>query len=263
MTAWNPASYMRFASERQRPSVDLLARVPAGPRPRIVDLGCGNGISTRTLVERYPESRITGVDTSLEMLAAARLDLPGVYFEAGDAAQWRGGPVDLIFANAVMHWVPDHVQVLARLVGELAPGGCLAVQTPDNEAEPSHAAMRAIAAEAPFREKLAGVGAIRDPIGTFADYEGALAPLCEDVDIWRTTYVHRLESPAAIVAWVEGAGLRPFLAPLAPAEREDYLARYHEAIAKAYPRTASGGVLLAFPRLFVVARRRSDERQRG
>ncbi len=82
-----------------------------------------------------------------------------------------------------------------------------------------------------------------------------MAPHCAHIDIWRTTYVHRLESPRAIVAWVEGAGLRPFLAPLNETEKAEYLAAYEAEIATAYPPQPSGGVLLPFPRLFVVAAR--------
>jgi trans-aconitate 2-methyltransferase len=115
--------------------------------------------------------------------------------------------------------------------------------------------MREIAAAEPFRVKLAAAAAARETIGDLADYDAALSPFCDHVDIWRTVYLHRLESPEAIVAWVEGAGLRPYLAPLAPDEREEYLRRYGRAIERAYPRRSWGGVLLPFPRLFVVVRR--------
>ena len=53
----------------------------------------------------------------------------------------------------------------------------------------------------------------------------------------------------------EGTGLRPFLDPLDPAERETYLSRYETEIAKAYPAEADATVLLPFPRLFFVATR--------
>jgi trans-aconitate 2-methyltransferase len=188
------------------------------------------------------------------MLAAARLRAPEAEFVKGDAALWRGD-ADLIFANALFHWVPDHIGVMTRLVAEMSPGGCIAAQMPDNEAEPSHVLMREIAAGERFRDKLAGAGSARETIGALADYDDALSPFCDHVDIWRTVYLHRLESPEAIVDWVEGAGLRPYLAPLSWDERADYLERYRDAIAAAYPRRAWGGVLLSFPRLFIVARR--------
>ncbi len=261
MDDWNARAYRRFEAERSRPAAELLARVPIGARRRIVDLGCGPGNSTQLLAERYPESEVMGLDASPDMLAAARARLPRLTFVQGDVAKWRGGPTDLIFANAVLHWVPDHIAVTARLARQLAPLGCLAVQTPDNEDEPTHVLMREVAAEPRFREKLKLSAGARETIGSFSDYDAALSPFCDEIDIWRTVYVHRLEGPDAIVAWVESAGLRPFLAPLAAEERAAFLARYRAAIAGAYRPRAGGGVLLPFPRLFIVASRRAQPRE--
>ena len=258
MEDWNARAYRRFEAERSRPAAELLARVPTGARRRIVDLGCGPGNSTQLLAERYRESKITGLDASPDMLASARARLPRLTFTQGDLAEWRGGPADLIFANAVLHWVPNHIAVMARLARQLAPLGCLAVQMPDNEDEPTHVLMREVAGEPRFRDKLARSAGARETIGSFADYDTALSPFCDDIDIWRTVYVHRLEGPDAIVAWVESAGLRPFLAPLSDEERAVFLARYRSAIADAYAPRAGGGVLLPFPRLFIVASRRAE-----
>ncbi len=262
MEDWNARAYRRFETERSRPASDLLARVPADARRRIVDLGCGPGNSTQLLAERYPDSELAGQDASPDMLKSARARLPALTFTQGDLADWRGGPADLIFANAVLHWVPDHIAVMARLAGQLAPLGCLAVQMPDNQDEPTHVLMREIAAEPRFRHKLTRSAGARETIGAFADYDAALSPLCDEIDIWRTVYVHRLEGPDAIVAWVESAGLRPFVAPLDAEERAAFLARYRAAIAGAYPSRARGGVLLPFPRLFIVASRSAETRKR-
>ncbi len=113
--------------------------------------------------------------------------------------------------------------------------------------------MRAIAALPAF----AGHSSqgVREPIGGFADYESALCPPCGELDMWRTTYAHRLGSPDDIVKWVEGAGLRPYLDPLDANARAAFLAAYGEAVAAAYPAQRNGVVLFPFPRLFVVARR--------
>ncbi len=256
MGNWDPKLYGRFEAERSRPAVELLARAGLREPFRVVDIGCGAGGSTQIVAERFPAAEILGVDSSVEMLAAARKRLPALRFEQGDAVKWRDPSRDLVFANAVLHWIPNHVALMANWADDLPDGGVLAAQMPDNEDEPTHALMREIAATTPFRQKLANAGAGRAHIGAFAEYDEALAPYCAAVDIWRTTYVHRLAGPEEIVAWVQGAGLRPFLAPLTTAEREHFLALYGEAIARAYPRRAWGGVLLAFPRLFVVAARR-------
>ncbi|MEJ1159870.1 trans-aconitate 2-methyltransferase [Prosthecomicrobium sp. N25] len=251
---WQPALYARYGDERLQPVLDLLARVPFDRPRRVVDLGCGAAASTVPLVERWPEAEVVGLDTSPAMLKAARERLPGTAFVQGDVATWAPAePVDLLFANAVLQWVPDHGALLPRLMGLLAPGGALAVQMPDNLSEPSHALMRELAAEAPF------AAALRDAAGARTEIAGSdrlydmLAPHAASVQIWRTVYHHPLAGPDAIVEMVRSTGLRPFLDPLGEADRVAYLARYTDRIAAAYPRRADGRVLFRFPRLFFVA----------
>jgi trans-aconitate 2-methyltransferase len=264
MADWSATQYLRFEAERTRPAADLLARVPDGSIDRVADLGCGPGNSTELLRNRFPHAAIVGVDSSDDMLTRARSRLPRVTFEKADIARWRAdAPFDLIFANAVLQWIPDHIALMVRLMSELAPGGRLAVQIPDNLDEPSHALMRKVAARAPFSARLANAAAARERIGAFVDYYAALAPVCGGIEAWRTTYAHALSGPDAVVDWVAGTGLRPFLAPLAPDERRAFLARYREEIAAAYPPLADGRVLLPFPRLFIVAVRGETDRPRG
>jgi trans-aconitate 2-methyltransferase len=255
VTVWDPKIYGRFAAERRRPVDDLIARLPGTSYAHIVDLGCGSGASTEPLVERFGQARVHGLDSSPAMIASARARLPGVDFRIGDIASWRDDEADLVFSNAALQWVPDHVGVMARIASRLPSGGALAAQFPDTLDEPSHQLMREIAARPAFRDKLAARAAERQTIAPFSAYDAALAPHCALIDIWRTVYIHRLENPEAIVAWFEGSGLRPFLAPLSDAEKSEFLGLYGEEIARAHRRQPWGGVLLPFPRLFVVAAR--------
>ena len=253
---WSAAQYEKFETERSRPIVELLARVPAEDARSAADLGCGPGNSTALLRHRFPGADVIGIDTSPDMLAAARQRLPGVRFEAGDLATWQSPrPLDVILANASLQWVPDHTRLLPLLTGQLAPGGSLAVQVPDNLDEPSHVLMREVAAAGPWAARLAGAAASRAPRHGADWYYRTLRPHAAAVDLWRTTYYHPLAGAAAIVEWLKGTGLRPFLAPLDDTERAAFLARYEEAIARAYPALPDGTVLLAFPRLFFVASR--------
>lgn len=252
MADWSPSTYLKFEDERTRPARDLLAQVPVARPTRIIDMGCGPGNSTELLVQRWPDAQITGLDNSPNMLAEARKRLPAATFAEADAHTWVPEPgTDLVFANAIYQWVPEHLAQLPRVLEALSPGGVLAVQMPDNMAEPSHVLMRQTAAEGPWAAQLAG--AARLPLPPVRTYYDALRPCATRVEIWHTAYNHVLDDPAAIVEWVRATGLRPFIDPLTPEHREQFLARYLAHITEAYPRTTDGKVLLRFPRLFIVA----------
>jgi trans-aconitate 2-methyltransferase len=256
MADWNADQYLKFEDERTRPARDLLAQIPLQQPRGVVDIGCGPGNSTALLVDRWPQASITGVDTSADMLRHARERLPGHTFVEANIAHWvppRG--TDVVFANAVFQWVPEHLKHLKRLVGSLAPGGVLAVQMPDNLDEPAHILMREVAYLEPWRKQLAKAAELRDALPKPGVYYDALKPLCSRLEIWHTIYNHVLDDAAAIVEWVKGSGLRPFLDPLEPAERKAFIADYTARIAASHLPQADGKVLLRFPRLFIVATR--------
>ena len=256
MGDWNPALYSRFEDERTRPAAELLARVHLEVPQTVVDLGCGPGNSTELLVQRYPAARVVGTDVSEAMLATARKRLPAITFEHSDIATWSPAlQADLVFANAALQWIPQHETLLPRLVDRVAPGGVLAVQMPDNLDEPSHRLMRETAAEPRFAAAIGDAANLRARIlGAQAYYD--LLVTDAEVDIWRTTYYHRMDDAAAIVQWLRATGLRVFLDPLSNSAQAEFLQAYQQRIELAYPARSDGKRLLAFPRLFIVARKR-------
>ncbi|NBJ10894.1 trans-aconitate 2-methyltransferase [Microvirga arsenatis] len=256
MADWNAGQYLKFEDERTRPAADLLRRVPVVSARNAADIGCGPGNSTELIVNRYPDARVLGLDNSPDMLAKARERLPGVTFEEAEISAWEPGErFDLIFANAVLQWLPDHPALLPRLVSLLSHGGCLAVQMPNNLDEPSHRIMEQVARNGPWAGKLARASEAREKIGSFEEYYTWLQQAGCSVDIWQTTYVHPLAGAGAIAEWFKSTGLKPYLDPLSPEERFGYLELYRTEIAKAYPAQPDGRVLLRFPRLFFVAQR--------
>jgi trans-aconitate 2-methyltransferase len=251
---WSATQYLKFEDERTRPSRDLLARVPLDSPRRAVDLGCGPGNSTQLLIERFPDADVIGVDASPDMLRQARERLPGGTFVAGDLSTWMPEPgTDLLFGNAVFHWVPDHPKVLARLLRALAPGGVLALQMPDNADEPSVMLMKKVAASGPWTALIAQAKAARHQQLRPEEYYDLLRPLCSRVDVWHTHYNHMIDSHAGVVEWFKGSGLRPLLAPLDAAMRATFIAEYTDEIRRAYPLRCDGKVMLTFPRLFILA----------
>lgn len=254
---WSATQYVVFESQRTRPIRDLLGALPPIAAQAAVDIGCGPGNSTELLAARFPDAKVGGIDSSADMVAAARRRLPALAFELEDIVRWSAGPAamfDVILANAALQWVPDHATLLPALLRRLRPGGALAVQMPDNLVEPAHVAMREIAASGPWAGKLAEVAGVRGALPP-PDwyYDRVRAAGCE-ADVWRTTYQHPLEGgTTAVVEWFKGSGLRPFLAPLDAGETREFLRRYHEAMARTYPPANDGRVLLPFPRLFLIA----------
>ena len=159
---WDPGQYQHFGDERSRPFFDLLARVAADDPGHVADLGCGPGTLTATLASRWPDAEVRGIDSSPEMIEAARAlraaEGQRLSFALGDVRDWQpDGRVDVIVSNAVLQWVPDHLTVLARWAGFLQAGGWLAFQVPGNFDQPSHAAMREMARSDRWRALLAGV----------------------------------------------------------------------------------------------------------
>lgn len=258
--AWDPAQYRRFEDERNRPVRDLIHALGDRKPRMIVDAGCGPGNSTEALLHQFPEATILAFDSDPAMVDAARERLPDIRVECADIASWRPTePVDLYFSNAVFHWLPDHLPLLAGIAGQLAPGGALAIQMPDNLGEPTHRLMESVAAREPWAGMLAPAPPARVPLPAPEAYVDSLTGSGLHVTVWRTTYFHRLPDAGGIVDFVAGAGLRPWLERLeargGPDAARAYRAAYARAIAEAYPPLADGSVLMAMPRLFVMAQK--------
>ena len=258
---WDPLQYLSFADERSRPFFDLAGRVRATDPAYVVDLGCGPGQLTATLATRWPKAEVVGIDSSAEMIGAADRLLADraaagaagqLTFRIGDVTDWAPDrPVDVIVSNAVLQWVPGHMQLLPQWAGDLAPGGWLAFQLPGNFDQPSHTILRELAAADRWRDQLTGVQLNRqagDPEG----YLDLLAARGLEVDAWETTYLHVLAGPDPVTEWYKGSGLRPVLSRLGEADAAEFLAAYGARARTAYP-AAGYGTALPFRRVFVVA----------
>lgn len=251
--SWNPQQYSRFAGQRLRPALDLIARVPVEHPQTVVDLGCGTGNATRILRSRWPRARITGVDGSPQMLAEARKGEVDIVWEQSQLGAWNPAEqYDLVFSNAALHWLDDHPALFGRLAANVTAGGVLAVQMPRNFAAPSHTIMHELASSAPWRDALAPL--LRPmPVLAQAAYYRLLAPRARSLDIWETEYLQILEGENPVAEWTKGTWLSPLLAALAPGARDAFESEYRQRVAQAYPRGPDGKTLFPFRRLFIVA----------
>jgi trans-aconitate 2-methyltransferase len=254
--SWDPVQYLAFSTERTRPALDLLARVPLETPDQVVDLGCGAGNVTRLLRARWPGASILGVDQSPTMLAAAARACQGVDWRQTDLATWTpAAPVDLIISNAALHWADDHPALITRLLGFLAPEGCLAVQMPRNHDRPSHTVPFDLIEAHPVWSRRLARRLRRDPVLSAEAYLALLAPLVAQVDLWETDYLHRLQGADPVLAWIRGSFLAPLLEALEEVDREPFLAACRQRLREAYPPDPTGRTVFRFRRMFFVAQR--------
>ena len=252
---WDPAQYLRFADERLRPALDLLAQVPLDAPAHVVDLGCGAGNVTAILRQRFPAADVVGVDGSAAMLEKARAATPA----AGSSRRisshgGRNEAPDLIYSNAALHWVGEHHVLFPRLLSVLAPGGVLAIQMPAMHDTPLRLAPYEIAASGPWAEHLRGIGSAPGILSAM-EYWDLLRPHVASLDMWQTTYMHALVGENAVLEWASGSSLRPFLDKLPDEQKAAFGQAYAEAVRPHYPRRADGTTLLPFHRLFMVTRK--------
>ncbi|NMH99910.1 trans-aconitate 2-methyltransferase [Pseudonocardia acidicola] len=250
-TTWDPARYLAFDDHRARPFHDLLARVGATAPRRVVDLGCGPGHLTGVLAARWPDATVEALDSSPEMVAAARTR--GVAAQLRDVVDWMPGPdTDVVVTNAVLHWVPTHPELLPRWIAALPRGAWFALQVPGNVEAPSHALVRELLAEPRWRGAVPDRG--DEPVPSPVQYAELLAGTGADVDVWESTYVQRLTGEDPVLAWITSTALRPVRDALDDAGWAAFRAELAPRLRAAYPAGADGTTWFPFRRIFAVAR---------
>lgn len=253
MNNWNSKQYRKFEKERTQPSADLISRIELSPKS-ILDIGCGPGNSTNRLREYFPDADIVGVDNSENMLDNARTSYPDLSFKYAqipdDLEQLAS--FDLIFSNACLQWIPNHKQLLPKLMSKLNSGGLLAVQIPLVQ----EADFYKLLGEFINCDKWQRLKSIRNFHNLSPDETYDVLTSCADeVTMWQTTYYHIVPSHDSVIEWYKGSGLRPYLDMLESEERDEFLSQLSAEIQKAYPVQADNTVILKMPRLFFTAKK--------
>ena len=253
--SWDPAQYLKFAGERMRPALDLLAHIPAEAPQAVVDLGCGAGNLAPMFLSRWPQARLTGVDASPAMLARARAEHPRAQFVQADIGRWRpAAPVDVLYSNAALHWLEGHEQLIPALLEAVKPDGFLAIQMPRNFNAPSHTTIVEAIEQGPWRATLEPV-LRREPVAAPGEYWRMLKDRAARLEIWETEYLQVLSGENPVAEYTKGTWLKQFLDRLQEPERSAFEADYRHRVAAWYPPEADGRTLFPFRRLFIVAQR--------
>jgi trans-aconitate 2-methyltransferase len=232
---WDPKQYHKFQHERSAPFDDLIALVSLNPGQTVVDLGCGTGELTSRLADYLPGCDVLGIDNSSEMMALAALHgRPGLRFQLG-SIESISGEWDLIFSNAALHWVQDHLTLMPRLMAMLRPSGQLAVQVPSNHNHPSHRLIQQIAGETPFREALNGYSR-ESPVLTIDGYAQCLHDAGgEDITVYEKVYPHVLEDADSVAEWTTGTTLVPYLERLSESFKDRFQHEYRRRLRSIWP----------------------------
>lgn len=248
---WNPILYHKFQSERSAPFYDLLALVEVRPNLKVIDLGCGSGELTRQLADALPDSDVTGLDSSPQMLdRAASFARPGLVFQLGDQSTLTGD-WDLIFSNAALQWSENHAELIPYLFNRLTPGGQIAVQVPSNHNHISHQVYRETAEEEPFHSLLGGFQR-HSPVLEIDGYARILFECgAEAINVFEKVYPHVLENSDAVVEWISGTALVPYFERLG-SHKEEFLKSIREKMRAAMP---DSPVFYPFRRILFSARK--------
>ncbi len=252
---WDSRQYLQYANERTQPAVDLVKRIPLEAPASALDVGCGPGNSTAIVKAQFPDACVLGIDNSEDMLAKARAQYGSeIEFQHCDIttglSKVRLG-FDIVFSNACLQWVPDHRRILPTLYGLLNPGGVLAVQIPKNGDSPLYKAMDEVVAEAKWNFNAAEV-AYNKSLSS-EEYFDILSSLTDDFTMWESVYYHRMKSHAALVDWIKGTKLRPYLNLLDEGCQKELENEIVQRVIPLYPVQGNGEVIYRFRRLFFMA----------
>ena len=128
MAFGDAGAYARFMGRFSEPLAPLFADLVDVPHGRVLDVGCGPGVLTAVLVERYGADRVDAIDPTPGFVSAAQARLPGVDVRQGtaEALPYADAAYAASFAQLVVHFMKDPVRGLTEMARVTEPGGMVA-----------------------------------------------------------------------------------------------------------------------------------------
>lgn len=250
---WNAKLYEMFSKERLQPALDLLNRVPAREYSRIIDIGCGSGMSTMPLVQIFEDAEIFGADFSAEMLQKAGTLTSKVKWMQRDCSKSLTdmGKFDLVFSNAFLQWLQNQEEFIGNVAEMLNENGVFALQVPNYDHMPIKKCVDSVTA--PYGNRFEEIEKKMCHNKTLNEYYDILCDHFDSPVIWQTNYSHVMDSYDAIVNFISATGIRPYLEVLNAEEQKEFKHNLIEELKKVYPVQKNGRILFTFERIQFIA----------
>jgi len=258
---WDASDYRDSSSQQKKWGRELLTKLRLDGGERVLDIGCGDGKLTAEIAELVPSGHVVGIDSSPEMIAFARGAFPGeshpnLSWEVMDARELAFEErFDVVFSNAVLHWVSDQPRVLQGVERVLVPGGRILFQMGGrgNAASVVQVLASLLTREEwgkYFHDFTAPYSFCAPEEYTVWLREAGLEPV--RVELVGKDMVH--EGPEGLASWIRTTWL-PFTQRIPEEMRGDFVAEMVGGYVKLFPPDARGLVHVDAVRLEVEARK--------
>ena len=256
---WNAADYARNSAAQFEWARDLIDKLRLSGREALLDIGCGDGKVTAVIYESLPLGRVVGIDGSPDMIALAsesfpRETHPRLEFRLTDLRDMDfRDEFDVVFSNAALHWVRDHLPVLRRIKRALKPDGRLLFQMGGRgNAEDILSVLDDLMEKEKWTVCFSGFEMPygfhgREEYGEWLEETGFEA---RRIDLILKDMIHR--DREGLAGWIRTTWL-PYLERVPETERETFIDELISAYVKKHPEDENGAIKVGMMRLEVEA----------
>ena len=252
---WEANIYDKFEKERIQPSIDLVNRIERSSFQRIIDIGCGSGMSTLALRRRFMDANIVGVDLSRNMLNKAKevlTDVQWIQYDCNESLEFLG-TFDLIFSNAFLQWLPNQEKFICNSKKLLVKDGILSIQIPNFEDMKIAKIIKDTVHNYDSHHNLFVDAKIRCFNHSLNEYYNMFSKYYSQVEVWQTNYIHQMQHSDEIIEFVKSTALLPYLEQLNDKQSNEFLDLLRRETAEHYQPSDNGRILFPFERIFIIA----------